>query len=210
MQIELQQVSKHFERDIFKDLSLTVESGEFVAIKGQSGRGKTTLLNIIGGIESIDKGRVLLGNIDFSNPSARLQTQIYQHTLSFIFQNYGLLENETIKENLAIILRIHKVAKSKQSEKIHAALVQVGLSEIDLMLTPYSLSGGEQQRLAIARAILADNPIILADEPTGSLDEKNGDNVMGILSELNRQGKTIVVVTHSNRYDSIFHRIVTL
>ncbi|GFH41562.1 ABC transporter ATP-binding protein [Lactococcus hodotermopsidis] len=208
--IKLENVTKIYDRPIFQNFNLVIPEGEFLGIKGESGRGKTTLLNIIGAIETIDTGRVMFDKLDYSKITAEKQKKLYRDAISFIFQNYGLLENETIFENLALILKLRKISKNKMTSMISSVLEKVNLGYLNIKHSPHSLSGGEQQRVAIARAILADNPVILADEPTGSLDEENGDLIMNLLAELNQQGKTIVIVTHSERYDGYFTKILQI
>ncbi|MDR2975729.1 MAG: ABC transporter ATP-binding protein [Streptococcaceae bacterium] len=210
MTIELLNISKSFDRALFKDISMKISDGEFVAIKGESGSGKTTLLNILGAVEEADTGRIRIGDMDITRISARKQRNLFRNQISFVFQNFGLLENETIFKNLSLVLKIKKAAKNSWKKQILAVMEQVNLGYIDVTLKPHSLSGGEQQRVALARTILSNNPIILADEPTGSLDEKNGDLVMRILGKLNELGKTVVVVTHTDKYDDMFSRIVVL
>ncbi|MDR2976999.1 MAG: ABC transporter ATP-binding protein [Streptococcaceae bacterium] len=210
MTIELTNISKAFEREVLKNFTLKIPEGEFLGIKGESGSGKTTLLNIIGAIEEVDSGRVRLDNLDYTQLSAKEQIKLYRKQISFVFQNFGLLENESIRKNLSLVLKIKKVPKKTWEDKIQEVLDQVNLGYLNLEIKPHALSGGEQQRVALARTILSNNPIILADEPTGSLDDQNGDLVMNILKQMNESGKTIVVVTHTDRFDSIFKKIVHL
>ncbi|MDR0298170.1 MAG: ABC transporter ATP-binding protein [Streptococcaceae bacterium] len=208
--IKLENVYKSYGRELFEDFSLTIKDGEFLGIKGTSGSGKTTLLNMIGGIEKIDAGDISLGKMSYSRLNAKIQKKLFRYHISFIFQNFGLLENETVYENLSLVLKLNKIPKGFHKENIIKALKRVNLDYVGLKAKPNTLSGGEQQRLAVARVILSDNPVILADEPTGSLDEANGDLVMQLLKSLNEKGKTVITVTHSNRYDRLFSRTIYL
>ena len=167
--ITLSNINKRFgEKVLFRDYSLHIEAGEFVAIKGES------------------------GNPSFSSRAA---VHLRRHKLSYLFQNYGLVDTDTVEANMKLATRFGKAKGKAEKERIADALAQVGLSGYERRKV-YTLSGGEQQRVALAKIIAKSPDIILADEPTGSLDERNRSYVMDILKELNRQGKTIVVVTH--------------
>ena len=182
-------ISKSFGKHvIFSDLNFFIDTGEFVCFSGESGAGKTTLLNIIGHIEPIDSGTVLIdGNTYVRNKE---KINLYKNKIGFLFQNFALIEEKTVKENLKIVRKNDRTDCS-----ILEALDKVGLAG-KINHKVYTLSGGEQQRVALARLYIKQCDIVLADEPTGSLDRKNADNVMNILSNLNEQGKTIVLVTH--------------
>ncbi len=186
--ILINNVSKKFDdKTVFDDYYLGIEEGTFTIISGPSGCGKTTLLYMLGGIEKPDKGEILYGDTDINKTSKRL---FYRDTVGFLFQNFALVENKTVKENLSMI------QKSGRSEtSIEEALKTVGLSD-KLNTKVYKLSGGEQQRVALARLLVKKNSVILADEPTGSLDSENAKMVMQILHKLNKEGKTIIMVTH--------------
>lgn len=194
--ITLSNINKRFgEKVLFRDYSLHIEAGEFVAIKGESGAGKTTLLNIIGLLETPDSGSVTLCGARNPSFSSRAAVHLRRHKLSYLFQNYGLVDTDTVEANMKLATRFGKAKGKAEKERIADALAQVGLSGYERRMV-YTLSGGEQQRVALAKIIAKSPDIILADEPTGSLDERNRSYVMDILKELNRQGKTIVVVTH--------------
>lgn len=174
---------------LFNDFSLEIPDGSFVVVSGDSGCGKTTLLNMIGAIEKPDKGTITVSGI---NPSARRsRNKYFSETVDFLFQNFALLENKTVQKNLEIIKK-----STRTDVEIEDALKRTGLSDKSKTKV-YKLSGGEQQRLALARLMIKKCSVILADEPTGSLDEENGRVVMEILHELNRQGKTVIIVTHN-------------
>lgn len=173
---------------VFDNLNFEIEDGEFVCFSGESGAGKTTLLNIIGLLEPIDSGELIINGKTYKNN--RQKREYYKNEVGFLFQNFALMENKTVRQNLEIV-------KSDRSNDIfmEEALYRVGLEDkIDNKI--YTLSGGEQQRIALARLILKQCNIILADEPTGSLDKRNARIVMGLLNELNREGKTVIIVTH--------------
>lgn len=194
--ITLSSINKSFgEKTLFRDYSLSIENGDFVAIKGESGAGKTTLLNIMGLLEAPDSGSVTLCGAKNLGFSSRTAVALRRHRLSYLFQNYGLVDADTVEANMKLATRFGK-AKGKAEKKLIAdALEQVGLTGYERRKV-YTLSGGEQQRVALAKIIAKSPDIILADEPTGSLDERNRNYVMDLLKALNRQGKTIVVVTH--------------
>lgn len=201
--IVIENISKSFEdKVIFRDYNMQIEDGEFVVFAGNSGCGKTTLLNMIGGLEPPDKGTILVDGIDIHK---RINTRTYfMYKVGFLFQNFALLENKTVRQNLELIPK-----KARTNFTVEDVLDHVGLRDkADVKV--YKLSGGEQQRIALARLMLKKCDIILADEPTGSLDEKNADTVMNILHQLNNQGKTIIVVTHSNKIINSEKRVVRL
>ncbi len=189
--ITLSNINKRFgEKVLFRDYSLHIEAGEFAAIKGESGAGKTTLLNIIGLLETPDSGSVTLCGAKNPSFSSRAAVHLRRHKLSYLFQNYGLVDTDTVEANMKLATRFGKAKGKAEKERIADALAQVGLSGYERRKV-YTLSGGEQQRVALAKIIAKSPDIILADEPTGSLDERNRSYVMDILKELNRQGKTM-------------------
>lgn len=194
--IILSNINKRFgDKILFENFSLTIERGEFLAIMGESGAGKTTLLNMMGLLDRPDSGTVILYN--HKNPifSSRTAVNLRRHHISYLFQNYGLIDTETVEHNIRIATHFKSISKKEERNLIADALEQVGLHGYEKRKV-YTLSGGEQQRVALAKVIAKSPQIIFADEPTGSLDEKNRNYVMGILSELNHKGKTVVVVTH--------------
>ncbi|KAB2448662.1 putative bacteriocin export ABC transporter [Bacillus thuringiensis] len=208
--IELSNVSKTYEKEgIINNLSLTVKKGEMIAIIGESGKGKTTLLNIIGLITKKDDGDLLL--FDKKNPSIHSKTamMLRRKKIGYLFQNYGLVDDETVKWNLNLVLEYKKLNRKQKNEKIDTLLQEFGLSHLKEKMV-YQLSGGEQQRIAIIRLILQDSDLILADEPTASLDTVNEKIILEYLKELNKKGKTIVVVTHNQSILSYFSRVINL
>lgn len=201
--IEIKNLHKSFgEEKIFDDFSLTISQGEFVTVAGASGTGKTTLLNIIGALENYDEGEVLFkGKRIKTSKEKRL---FWLNEAGFLFQNFALIENKTVKENLEIIK-----PSAMSDVSIDEALNKVGLiNKKDKKV--FTLSGGEQQRIAIARLFLKKCNLILADEPTGSLDRKNADIVMELIRDLNKQGKTVVLVTHDERIINSAERVIRL
>lgn len=190
--ISLINISKKFkDKSVIDKLNLKVSKGEFIAITGNSGSGKTTLLNIMGLLEKPDSGDVVINGV--KNPNGKQVRILQRDFYGYLFQNYALIENETVESNLKIALKYQK--NINHTEKINEALESVGLKGHNKKKI-YELSGGEQQRVALARVILKKCEIIFADEPTGNLDKENRDIVFEILKRLNDEGKTIVFVTH--------------
>lgn len=201
--IEIKNISKKFDDNtIFSDFNLTIEDGDFIIFSGPSGCGKTTLLNMIGAIEKIDSGEIIVDGMDIKDKRNHLK--YFRTKIGFLFQNFALVDNKTVKENLKFIRK-----DCKTSLTIEEALNIVGLEE-KLNKKVYTLSGGEQQRVALARLMLKKCDVILADEPTGSLDKKNAKDVLNILKQLNEQGKTIILVTHDEDIKKQGNRVVNL
>lgn len=201
--IKIINVTKTFEdKTLFTNLNMMIEDGEFVIFSGPSGCGKTTLLNMIGAIEKLDSGKILVDGIDISK--RKNQLQYFRNKVGFLFQNFALVDNKTVKENLKLVRK-----DSKNEITIEEALEAVGLRD-KLNKKVCSLSGGEQQRVALARLMLKKCDVILADEPTGSLDTRNAEAVLDILKKLNEQGKTIVLVTHDEEIKKHGNRVVNL
>lgn len=201
--IKIKNLNKKFDdKIVFSNLNLEIEDGEFIILGGPSGCGKTTLLNMIGAIEKFDSGEIIVDGIDIKNKRNHLN--YFRKKIGFLFQNFALVDNKTVKENLKIIRKDCKTNLSMEE-----ALRIVGLKD-KLNKKVYTLSGGEQQRVAIARLMLKKCDVILADEPTGSLDRKNAEAVINILKELNTQGKTIVLVTHDEYIKKQGNRVVNL
>ena len=180
---------------ILNDFNLEVEEGEFVAITGSSGSGKSTLLNIIGGIETFDSGEYNLFGKETPDYNSYAGIKLLRYDISYLFQNFALISSRTVRENIEIGLQYSKLKRQEKNNLISEALIKVGLEGYDKRKV-FELSGGEQQRVALARIILKPSKLILADEPTGSLDLKNREIVMTILCDLNKRGKTIIIVTH--------------
>lgn len=207
---ELRGVSKSYRgRRIISDMDLVVKEGEMVAVAGKSGSGKSTLLNILGLLESADRGAFLLFGKESPRIGSQKATQLLRSRLGYLFQNYALIENETVDYNLRIAQAFTKGTKKKEHELRGATLARVGLPNSGQRKV-YELSGGEQQRVAIARLLLKPCDLVLADEPTGSLDTVNRDVVLKMLHELNDDGKTIIVVTHDERVAETCDRVIQL
>ncbi len=201
--IELKNVRKSFgERVLFENLNLKISDGDFAVLIGASGCGKTTLLDIIAGIEPIDSGEVLVDGVNILKRRNRLA--YYQTKLGMCFQNFALIENMTVRKNLELVQK-----KSRSDMSLDDALRRVGMTDY-LDKKVCTLSGGEQQRIALARLMVKKCSIVLADEPTGSLDADNAAKVMAILSDLNAMGKTVVMVTHDTKYQKIGTRQIDL
>lgn len=191
------------------NVSLEVKQGEFVAIMGPSGCGKSTLLNILGLLDRPTDGQYFLGGKDMCVLTEKERNVIRRGTLGFIFQSFNLIDELTVEENIELPLLYMKVPADERKRRITDALKRMAI-EHRAKHFPSQLSGGQQQRVAIARAVVMQPKIILADEPTGNLDSKNGLEVMGLLRELHREGTTIVMVTHSARDAAYSDRIVNL
>ena len=186
-----------------------IYEGEFCAIVGTSGSGKSTFMNMLGCLDTPDSGEYFLDGKDVANLSDNELSDIRNHKIGFIFQGFNLIPNLDALGNVELPLIYRGLGKQQRKEIAGEALSKVGL-ENRMDHRPNQLSGGQQQRVAVARAIAAQPPIILADEPTGNLDSKNGAEVMQLLTELNKEGTTIVMVTHSKHDASFAHRIINL
>lgn len=200
MILELQGIYKNyltdsFEVPVLKNINLSVEEGEYLAIMGPSGSGKSTLMNIIGCLDKPTQGTYLFDGIDISSQKDASLSEIRNRGIGFVFQNFNLLPRQTALENVELPLLYANVKKKKRREIAKQALERVGLGD-RINFLPTQLSGGQKQRVAIARAIANNPKILLADEPTGALDSKSGDQVMELFSQLNSEGVTIVMITH--------------
>lgn len=201
--VEIKNLKKSFgDRVLFDNLNMKIEDGEFIVFSGMSGCGKTTLLNMIGSLESIDEGQIIVDGIDIS--LRKNQQKYLSQKVGFLFQNFALIEDKTVLDNLEII------KKSNRSDvTIDEALESVGLLDAKNKKV-YTLSGGEQQRIALARLMIKKCDLILCDEPTGSLDRENGEKIMSIIWDMNKKGKTVILVTHDEKYKQNGGRIVEI
>lgn len=201
--IEINHLKKSFdEKVLFDNLNIKIDTGEFVVFSGVSGCGKTTLLNIIGSLESFDEGEVIVDGVDISK--RKNQQKYLSEKVGFLFQNFALVEDKTVGQNLELI------KKSNRSDVgIDEALERVGMAGTKDKKDLYPL-GGEQQRIALARLMIKKCDIILCDEPTGSLDRANGEKIMSILKNMNRNGKTVILVTHDEKYKQGTGRTIEL
>lgn len=208
--ILLKDITKKYGENIVLDkFSLIVEEGDYVSITGESGKGKTTLLNIMGMLDEPNEGIIeIYGN---KNPlfTSKRSINLRRHTISYLFQNYGLIDTDSVENNIKISLKFKKLNKKEIKKVVSNALEQVGLIGYEKRKI-FTLSGGEQQRVALAKIIAKSPKIILADEPTGSLDEKNRDYILKILDKFNSEGKTIIVVSHDPKVASCAKKHITL
>ena len=208
--IKLENVTKTIgKKVILENLSLKINQGDLVAIVGKSGSGKSTLLNLLGLIDGDYSGHYeIFGQQNVPVNSVKSQAIIREH-ISYLFQNFALIDNETVEYNLMLALKYVKLSKKDKVKKIEEILERVGLPSI-LHQKVSELSGGEQQRIAVARAILKPSQLLLADEPTGSLDPENRDLVLNFLLDMNEEGKTVIIVTHDAYVAQQCHRVIEL
>lgn len=212
--IRTEKLSKVFstedvETTALKEVSLTISAGEFVAIMGPSGCGKSTLLNILGLLDSPTSGNYLFKEKEVSRLKERERTSFRKGNIGFIFQSFNLIDELNVYENVELPLSYLNYKASERRSMVETVLDRMSIGHRANHF-PNQLSGGQQQRVAIARAVVTNPSLILADEPTGNLDSKNGLEVMNLLTELNHDGATIVMVTHSDRDASYAHRVVNL
>lgn len=191
------------------DVDIQVDEGEFVAVMGPSGCGKSTLLNIIGLLDNSTSGAYAFSGTDMTNQKEKNLTQFRKGNIGFIFQSFNLIDQLNIYDNVELPLMYLKMKASDRRNKVDKVLKRMKIGHRGRHF-PQQLSGGQQQRAAIARAVIANPKLILADEPTGNLDSKNGIEVMNLLSDLNREGTTIIMVTHSDRDAHFANRIINL
>ena len=192
-----------------QDVSLEINDGEMVAIMGASGSGKTTLLNILGCMDSWDEGNYLFDGTDVGKLKGYQLDKFRRQQFGFIFQQFALLKDYTVRENVELPLRALNMSKKKRYEIIMDMLGKVGMEQYADKI-PAKLSGGQQQRCAIARALVTEASVILADEPTGALDSKTGKEIIDLLIQLNRSGKTVVIVTHDEKIAKQTSRMIYL
>jgi putative ABC transport system ATP-binding protein len=192
-----------------RGVSVLINKGEFIALAGPSGSGKTTLLNMIGGLDLADSGRIVVDGNAFDQMSQSQLADLRLHNIGFIFQAYNLIPVLTAIENVEYVMLLQKIPITERRDRAQAILDEVGLAG-KYNRRPAELSGGQQQRVAVARAVVAEPKIILADEPTGNLDSTHGNEVMKLLVDLNENGTTVVMVTHSSSYADFAHRVIHL
>jgi putative ABC transport system ATP-binding protein len=214
-QIRLIEISRSFQEgeqrhDVLRSLSIDFAAGETVALRGRSGSGKSTLLNLISGIDAPDSGRIEISGLDITAMSERERTLFRRVHVGFVYQAFNLVPTLTVADNVRLVLELNNVASAESTSRIDALLSAVGLAERSGSY-PDVLSGGEQQRVAIARALAHRPQIVLADEPTGNLDEKTADNILLLLDRLVRkQGGTMIVATHSAKVAAFCDRELVL
>jgi len=212
--IELSTVSKYYESAgervaALKDLHLNIDAGEFIAVMGPSGSGKSTLLNILGGLSHPSAGKLLVDGIDIYQLKGERLADYRREYIGFVFQSFQLIPYLTILENVMLPLAILPSRNGDRRDMALRVLEKVALAEKGRRL-PNQLSGGEQERVAIARALVNSPPVILADEPTGNLDSGTGKDIMDLLSALNSEGQTIIMVTHNPENAGYAHRVIQL
>jgi putative ABC transport system ATP-binding protein len=212
--IRLEGIKKVFYTDevethALSDVHLTIAKGEYVSIEGPSGSGKTTLLSILGLLDTPSSGKYLLGGKPAANLTSRERALLRNRNIGFIFQSFNLIGDLTVYENVELPLTYRGMAGPERKKRVEAALERVGMIHRARHM-PAQLSGGQQQRVAVARAVAGDPLVLLADEPTGNLDSKNGDAVMALLRELHAGGATICMVTHNPEYAKQATRSINL
>jgi putative ABC transport system ATP-binding protein len=212
--LRLENVSKSFrtgkvDKRVLQEVSLEVPAGQFLAVMGPSGCGKSTLLNIMGLLDSPDAGRCWFMGEDVSSVPEKRLTQLRRDVVGFIFQNFNLIEDLNVRENIEAALIYHPMKGAERKRRTEAVLERLGIADLAKQL-PQSLSGGQQQRVAIARALAGDPKLVLADEPTGNLDQAGGEAVMALLEGMVKEGITVVMATHSLSHAARAHAVVKL
>ena len=212
--LKIENLSKVFRTEdietvALNNISLNVKEGEFVAIMGPSGCGKSTLLNILGMLDNPTEGNYFLDGQEVGHLKEKQRTEVRKGKIGFVFQSFNLIEELNVTENVELPLTYLQMRSGERKDRVSQVLKRVAISHRASHF-PNQLSGGQQQRVAIARAVVANPKLILADEPTGNLDSKNGLEVMNLMTELNKEGATIIMVTHSQRDASYAHRVVNL
>ncbi len=198
-----------FETKAMDHVNLEINNGEFVAVMGKSGSGKSTLLNVIGCMDRLTGGTYILDDTDVSDLGILKLDKLRKQKISFIFQNYELMDHYTIYENIELPLMANGIGSGQRKTKVQEVMERLSIAELKRKY-PKQISGGEQQRTAIARALVSGNDYILADEPTGALDEENSGELMKIFKDIHKDGKTIIMVTHDKDIASYADRIIEI
>ena len=212
--IKIEDLSKFFRTEevqtiALNKISLEIKDGEYVAVMGPSGCGKSTLLNILGLLDNPSEGNYYLGETEVGHLKERDRTQVRKGNIGFVFQSFNLIDELNVFENVELPLTYLNIKSSERKDRVNAILRRMNIGHRAKHF-PQQLSGGQQQRVAIARAVVSNPKLILADEPTGNLDSKNGLEVIQLLTELNKEGTTIVMVTHSQHDAGFADRIINL
>jgi len=212
--IKLTNISRIFrtqdvETTALNKINLTVNQGDFLAIMGPSGCGKSTLLSLIGMLDSPDSGDYIFGEQSIAHYGEAKLAKLRSSSIGFVFQSFNLIDSLTVFENVELPLQYLKISRAERKQKVEAILTKVGIDHRADHL-PQQLSGGQQQRVAVARALVINPKLILADEPTGNLDSKNGEEVMAMLRTLNESGTTVIMVTHSEHDAKYANRMIRL
>lgn len=194
---------------VLDHIELHIKQGEITAIMGPSGSGKTTLLNILGAMDVPTEGTYQFKDCEVSQYGGKQLNEFRKNNIAFVFQKFELIQGYTVRENVELPMRAKNIKKKERKEKADIILEQLGIGHLKRKF-PSHISGGEQQRCAIARAMASDNDLILADEPTGSLDQTTGQDIMKLLKEMNQKGKTVLVVTHDEHIANMTDRIIRL
>lgn len=212
--IKIDSLTKIYGKDTFTTLALDnvnlqIDKGEFISIMGPSGSGKTTLLNIIGCMDTGTNGEYWLDKVNVSSISNNKLWEVRRKYISFVFQHFALLKDYTIYENIELPLLYRGLSERKRKEKIMYYMSRLGIEEL-AKKKPAFVSGGQQQRVAIARALVSEASVILADEPTGSLDQKTGEELLNLLKDINQENKTVILVTHDMNVAKYTDRIINI
>ena len=208
--IELKHIDKFYgSNHVLRDINLTIEDGDFMTLLGPSGCGKTTTLRVVSGLEKPQNGTMTIDGVEMINADDAYYAEPSKRGLNLVFQSYALWPHMTVFDNVAFGLRIRKENSETIAKKVASALDRMQIGEFAKRY-PTELSGGQQQRVAIARAISTHPPIIMADEPTGALDSRTGHEVLGFLQQLNKEGSTVILITHDNGIAATARRIVRI
>ncbi len=211
--LKLKNISKSYGKSIqvqaLNDLSFDVKEGEMLAVMGKSGSGKSTMLNVLSGIDGIDSGEYVFQDKNIEKLSGDAMTEFRRKNIGFVVQHFALIDDYNIFDNIALILRYEKVSKNEIKQRVEDIAKKLEITE-QLKKFPKELSGGQSQRVAIARAIINKPKILLADEPTGALDETTSDTIMKLFRQLNNNGVTIIIVTHDEKVAQLCDRTIII